>query len=81
MIVDEEFQVFADHEHVEQLLVYDLEICNGAAVPRVVDAESEAGGLPGFEQLRSAGQVHVILDQIGKPGDQLHATPGAHTGV
>ena len=79
MIVNEEFQILAHHEHVEQALVHQLKIRDRAVFPGIANQKLQARGLHGLGRGRNHLQVHGVFDGVGNTRRQLHAA--ARTGA
>ena len=88
MIVQEKLQILADHEHVEQFFVDDLEFLDGPVLPGIAHHELEIRRLVRLQELRRNVQVERIFGGIGNTRHQLHAAAlanafdvGANVGV
>src|SRR5207253_2658802 len=64
MVVHEELQILADHEHVEELFVNRLKIRDGTVLPWVPHHESQSSLLPHRQLTRGDRELQGILDGI-----------------
>src|SRR5215831_6105432 len=77
MIVNENVQVLAHYEHMEQFFVNKLEIRDRPVLPRIMDGKRETGRLSWFDGPWGNGQIQVILHGIGQAGYKRHSTTRA----
>src|SRR5215831_14228317 len=78
MVVNEEFQILAHDEEMEQLFVDDLETHHWPVLPRIMNEELKSDRLVGFDGARRGRQIHVIFHALGDAGSQLHAAARAY---
>src|SRR5262245_49310364 len=81
MIVQEDFQVLADNEHVEQLLMHHLKTGDRPVLPWIMDGEGNARSLSGFDGSWTDAQIEVIFHRIRKTRNQSHTAARALTRV
>ena len=81
MIVQEELHILADHIHMEQLFVDDLETGHLAVLIRIVNGEFELSRNAHLQSPWRGGQIHVILDLIRDARNHLHAAAFANSGL
>ena len=79
VVVQEDLQILAYDEHVEKLLVDDLEIRHRTILPRIVNRECQSRHLAHFRRPGRDRQIHMVFDRIRQTCNQGHPAACALT--